>query len=408
MLCQFTFKNYKSYRDETTLDMQAESIQEFQESLITYEKDKKSFLPITVLYGPNGGGKSNILDALRVIRIFIIRPIIIFRLNDASKEISVKNIHFPTFKFENKMNEEPVEFEFFFRDGNDEFRYNLSILKDKIFEETLYRVSIGGKKPEMIFERYDGEIEIGSALRKAKVSISVNETMSYLSFLAITYEIPVIENIVSCFSNMMIISNSDFECEEYLQIYLDGGDKEIKSLIIHMLNCMDVDIIDYGVDQNRRIFTKRIINEQEVILYLDEESKGTIKLFSLLPFIVRTLCGGGVLIIDELDCRLHPKLLRYIVKLYSNKNININGAQLIFTSHDLSIMKNDILRRDEIWFAAKDETEASMIYSLYDIRDENNEHVRSSAAFDKQYMAGRYGADPYLQKMMDWEVVERE
>lgn len=106
---------------------------------------------------------------------------------------------------------------------------------------------------------------------------------------------------------------------------------------------------------------------------------------------------------DELDAKLHPKLLRYIIKLFKNPDYNKLGAQLIFTSHDLTTMKNTVFRRDEIWFAALDDKHESEIYSLYDVRDEDDRHVNSTAAYDKQYMEGRYGADPYLQNMLGGE-----
>ncbi len=97
---------------------------------------------------------------------------------------------------------------------------------------------------------------------------------------------------------------------------------------------------------------------------------------------------------------MHPKLLRYIIGLFKNKNINIHGGQLLFTSQDMTTMKNTVFRRDEIWFAALNENHESEIYSLYEIRREDNERVNSTAAFDKQYLEGRYGADPYLSNML--------
>ena len=107
-----------------------------------------------------------------------------------------------------------------------------------------------------------------------------------------------------------------------------------------------------------------------------------------------------LLIMDELDAKLHPKLLRYVISMFKNKKINKHGAQLLFTSHDIATMKNTVFRRDEIWFAALNEKHSSEIYSLYEIRREDNERVNSTAAFDKQYLEGRYGADPYLQNML--------
>ena len=76
---------------------------------------------------------------------------------------------------------------------------------------------------------------------------------------------------------------------------------------------------------------------------------------------------------------------------------------MLFTSHDMSTMKSSIFRRDEIWFAALDETNSSEIYSLSELRREDREMINNTAAYDKQYLEGRYGADPYLRNMLTWE-----
>ena len=120
----------------------------------------------------------------------------------------------------------------------------------------------------------------------------------------------------------------------------------------------------------------------------------------ILPVILLALNEGRLIVIDELDAKLHPKLLRYVIMLFKNPTINRHGAQLLFTSHDMSTMKNTVFRRDEIWFAAEDEQHQSKIYSLSDIRQEDNTRIKNTAAYDKQYLEGRYGADPYLSNMI--------
>ena len=147
-----------------------------------------------------------------------------------------------------------------------------------------------------------------------------------------------------------------------------------------------------------------MINGEEFNLEFTYESAGTKKMFFALPLLMLALKEGRLIIIDELDAKLHPKLLRYIISLFTNRNINKNGAQLLFTSHDMSTMKNDLFRRDEIWFAALNKERSSEIYSLYEIRREDGTRINATASFDKQYLEGRYGADPYLRKMLDWEV----
>ena len=169
---------------------------------------------------------------------------------------------------------------------------------------------------------------------------------------------------------------------------------------------MGIDVEDYRFDDNEeQLYTIRTIEGRKYELPFDHESDGTRKLIAALPVILVALREGRLVIIDELDAKLHPKLLRYVISLFKNRKINKHGAQLLFTSHDIATMKNTVFRRDEIWFAALDEKHSSQIYSLYEIRRENNERVNSTAAFDKQYLEGRYGADPYLQNMLsggDW------
>ena len=112
--------------------------------------------------------------------------------------------------------------------------------------------------------------------------------------------------------------------------------------------------------------------------------------------------GGGLVVVDELDAKLHPKLLRYLILLFKDPEINKAGAQLVFSSQDVSTMRNDVFRRDEIWFAARDEGEASHLWSLSDLHEPNGNPVNKNAAYDKQYLAGRYGADPYLARIEEW------
>ena len=143
-------------------------------------------------------------------------------------------------------------------------------------------------------------------------------------------------------------------------------------------------------------------NEKKYTLNILHESDGTQKLFVILPLVIIALNEGRMLVIDELDAKLHPKLLKFVIMLFKNPEINKKGAQLIFTSHDVSTMKSSVFRTDEIWFACKREDETSELYSLYELRDESGNRIQPSAAFDKQYLEGRYGADPYFSNMMNW------
>lgn len=145
---------------------------------------------------------------------------------------------------------------------------------------------------------------------------------------------------------------------------------------------------------------KHIVNNTEAELILTKESSGTKKLFSLFPLIVSALTEGKTLIVDELDSKLHPLLLKYIINLFSDMNINRNKAQLIFTSHDLSTMNSEVFRRDEMWFVAKGTDQNSQLYSLVEFKNDKGESVRKDAKFDKQYLEGKYSASPSLKKIV--------
>lgn len=188
--------------------------------------------------------------------------------------------------------------------------------------------------------------------------------------------------------------------------------EEIKRLVLLMIQEMDLDIVNFRIRKKENnhieVFTTHRVEDQETELNLAEESSGTQKLFALLPFIARSLLNGTTLVIDELDAKLHPLLLRYLIMLFSDMEINRQNAQLIFTSHDLSTMSSEIFRRDEIWFVAKGKDQNSKLYSLVEFKNNKGESIRKDAKFDKQYLEGKYGADPYLKKIIDWGNVNAE
>lgn len=396
MLCQFSFQNFKSYREETTFDFQASSIPEFADSLIIKEKCS-SLLPVSVVYGPNGGGKSNLLLALASLISTVVKPI-----HDLEKSrktwIMQQRVAAEPFLFDAVSAAEPTEFRIFFRTEEYEYRYYLAILKDEIWAETLDRKKVGGKKPAHIFYREGDEISLGTILKKENVNTSINAKMPFVSFLAINYNIPAIAEVQEWFESCIIRSYANPMAEMEIMV---SDDIEIKKQILLLLNDMGIDVNDYRFDKReKQLYLRRRIGEEEYELPFDHESDGTKKLIAALPVLLVALQEGRLVIIDELDAKLHPKLLRYVISMFKNQKINKRGAQLLFTSHDMATMKNTVFRRDEIWFAALNKSHSSEIYSLYEIRREDNERVKSTAAFDKQYLEGRYGADPYLQNIM--------
>ncbi len=396
MLCQFSFQNFKSYREETTFDLQATAIPEFKDSLLIREKCI-DLLPVSVIYGPNGGGKTNLIRALSCLITTVVKPI--HDLGSTRNPIIMQQkTTAEPFLFDAVSRENPTEFEIFFRTGDYEYRYYLAILKDQISAEALDRKMIGGKKPAHIFYRDEEKITLGNILNKENVNTKVNGKMPFLSFLAINYNIPVIAEVQEWFESCIIRNYGNPTAEMQIMV---SDDEKTKNQIILLLNEMGIDIEDYRLDDSEeKLYMIRTIEGEKYELPFDHESEGTKKLIAALPVILIALREGRLVIIDELDAKLHPKLLRYVISMFKNKKINKYGAQLLFTSHDMATMKNTIFRRDEIWFTALDDGHSSQLYSLYEIRREDNERVNSTAAFDKQYLEGRYGADPYLQNML--------
>ena len=400
MLCQFSFKNFMSYKDETVFDLQAESLNEFSDSIIEFD-GVSNLLPVSVIYGPNGGGKTNLLKALSCLISLVTKPIEDLE-KTRSNLILQQSMSCEPFSLDADSKNEPTEFNIYFRTQKNEFRYYIAVKNDIIVSEVLHRRSLGGKKTAIIFEREEDEIILGASINKARVSKDVNPKMPYLSFLAITYNFHVIAEVQTWFESCIIRNYANPIVEHNIML---SEDEQFKSNFIHALNDMGIEVSNYRYDKDaKQIFLFRTVNDDEFELPLTVESDGVRKVFAALPVLMLALNQGRLVIIDELDAKLHSKLLRYIISLFTNREINRKGAQLLFTSHDMSTMKNDVFRRDEIWFAALNNEHSSEIYSLYEIRRVDGSRINATASYDKQYLEGRYGADPYLRSMMNWEV----
>lgn len=398
MLCQFGFKNFKSYKNETIFDFQAGELSEFKESLI---KDDKAtpLLPVSVVYGPNGGGKTTLLQALSCLITMVVFPIHELKKNRMNLIVQ-QRVNCEPFLYDEKSKNEPTEFNLYFRKNNNEYRYYVAIKNDIVVSESLFRRGIGAKKTAVIFTREENNIDLGASIGKRCINTDVNPKMLFLSFLAINYNIPVIVEVQEWFESCVIMNYANPITDLKIMI---NENESFKKPFLNLLNEMGIDVCDYRYDSEKEDFLlTRKVNNVDYSLSLSKESAGTRKLFGSLPILMIALQAGRLAIIDELDAKLHPKLLRYIISLFTDPKINKFGAQLLFTSHDMSTMSNEVFRRDEIWFAALDDEHSSELYSLYEIRKEDGKRVNATASYNKQYLEGRYGADPYFKKMLDW------
>jgi AAA15 family ATPase/GTPase len=229
-----------------------------------------------------------------------------------------------------------------------------------------------------------------------------------LSFFAALYDYKHINNIITWFENTTVINYGD-SLREW-KFDLPFSDRT-RAIFYDLLHAMGISINDIEIQQDSNGKTESIYSvysyhDKDIRVDFPHESSGTRKVISLIRPMIEAIVRGVPLFIDELDAKLHPKLLEVIISLYTNKEINKKGAQLIFTSHDLYTLDKKFLRRDEIWFVAKRDDYSSHLYSLSDFAEIGNEGNRSESdeGYAKLYTEGRYGADPYFQRIENWVV----
>lgn len=410
MLSQFSFSNYKSFKKEAFLDFTAEAINDNVDSLIIDKIDGEKFLPVISIYGPNGGGKSTVLEAIGFLRAFVLKKIIISQMDENNPKVDAMIKRFSEIDFKNKYHKFdleyeniPINFDIMFRTKKRQYKYQLSILQNRIIEENLYMQNIGYKNAEIIFERTENECVLGEDLEGIAVE-KINNTMPLISHVAINYDIESVDDAVSWFMNINFVDYDNPNKER--QIIIPETKKE-QTIMFEMLKKMDINISDFRIEKDidgniENIYTKHVLDDGKTYeIPFEEESSGTRKLFSCLYEIIDCLNDGTLMVADELDAKLHPKLLRFIIELFTDSKSNRHGAQLLLTSHDITTMISEVFRRDEVWFCALNAQNASKLYSLYSFKKdkfhENNED------FGKKYLEGRYGADPYIRKILNWE-----
>ena len=406
MLSQLTFCNYKCFKDEMTLDFVPAGINEQKESLICDAVDGETFLPVISIYGPNGGGKSTVLEVLHFLSAIILNKRL--PLKEGDKSVQHSGFIDPYYRFDAAYRNCPCSFDLLFRTNGTTFKYQLGLSHGIITEENLYMKKVGQTDAQIIFERNGEDYYLGEAL-EGVMADKVKDTMPLLSYIAIYYDIAVIDSVISWFLDIVYIN---YDSPFFDKKLFMNGNKANKKLFLGMLKEMDIHIDDFRIEEDAggnitNLFTKyKNRNGDMVELPFEEESSGIRKLFYLLPGLIEGLRKGSFVIADEMDTKLHPKLLRYIIALFTNPAVNKNGAQLLLTSHNMAIMTPEIFRRDEIWFCALNDENSACLYPLITFKRDDYTAIRNDEVYYKRYLEGRYGADPYLKRILDWRNIQ--
>ncbi|MCB2362356.1 AAA family ATPase [Clostridium estertheticum] len=409
MLMQLNFKNFKGFKNKTILDMTATSITEHPYNLINVNNDKEKYIKVAAIYGANASGKSSTIQAFAFMQSWIFNS---FKNANDNELIPIKR-----FAFDAKCKNEPAEFEIFLKssDKSQEYQYGFSLDNNKIYEEWLY-IKKDNSEDEYIplFERSGSNIECSDLLIGANNFIPmVKEKTLFLSIIS-NAKIPHIKEVLQLFT-IRVIDYGDINFEKALtqvySVYIEK--KSFQKDLTRFLRAIDINIEGIIIEKTKnedpnspkyKIFTKHLMIDKKSYynMPLTEESSGTQKLFSLFFFLQCSFQFGCPIFIDELDSKLHPLLLRYILTMFQDETINKKGAQLIYATHDNYTLSKDIFRRDQIWFVEKDENAISELYSLAEYKFDDDKKVRKDASYNKDYLLGKYGAVPILRGYDMW------
>ncbi|MEO4108714.1 AAA family ATPase [Acinetobacter pittii] len=421
MLIQFSVENYRSIKEEQTLTMVKDSPDEMPSNYCDPQVlTVPELLHSAVIYGANASGKSNLLKALLYMRIIIGKSY--------KKEIN-SSIPVEPFKFEKSCLISPTTFTISFIKNKVRYDYSFSATSKLITEEWLSAYPNG--REQALYHRWiENDIDENqidnivynwkfSSKLKGKVNLWKESTRSDQLFLstAVHLNSEFLKPIYEWFVEDLRVLDSDRIMNDFtMKTCLENS--TVKATVIELLKQADIDLDDIQIETKKNTvenlpsaisetFKKKYLEEypetmdayfvhhdsdgNKILIPLEEQSDGTQKLFEYAAPILDVLTNGYVFIIDELNKSLHPDLVRYIVKIF-NSVVNTSHAQLIFTTHETSILRRDLLRRDQIWFCEKSSDKSTTVYPLTSFSPRKDRED-----IEESYLSGRYGGKPIVK-----------
>ena len=415
MLIEFSVENFMSIKDEVRLSLAAGPCKEHRETHVMTPELNEGVRSIPLvrsaaIYGPNAAGKTNLLLALGAMRYFIVK---------SARELRVQPI--TPFRFAPDSESQPTTFEVMGIANRARFQYGFSVVGDSVTEEWLYVWPRG--RIQFWFERTtdDGTVrcKFGDKLTGDKeVWRRATRSNALLLSTAVTLNSEQLRPVYDWFgSNLFIAGLGGWENDFSVEWCRSNRRAEI----IQFLRAADLAIDDVRVDfedfspamlpeDMPKDVAGRVREEmsgakvvqvhmshgtehgQSVELDLGDESHGTQKMFALAAPWIDTFDNGHVIVFDELHNSLHPALVRFLVDRFHDPERNANGAQLVFTTHDTSILSQDVFRRDQIWFCERNARQETNLFPLTDFRPR-----RGVENLERAYLGGRYGAVPYVR-----------
>jgi uncharacterized protein len=419
-LLEFTVENYRSIKEPVTLSAVAQKSRKKanEKKRDRFKSDEEicpgfpvegwdiKLLPVMAIFGANASGKSNVLHALDYLLLLM--------NGDYGK---TKSYFFPTshppFGLDNSSRYQPTKFDLHIAASGLIYRYHLELVGRKVCRESLDYLPAKTKRPRQLFHREwsdelssyvwkNGEMFAGAHVQLEDTLPSDELFVRLIKRLKIEIIEPLTEFLEGHIGGSILVPvELDNQVGADVINHMADDLPYLKSRIVQILRQFDVGILDLefrqpqnAADSGIYAIHKTMAGEQ-VIWRFEEESLGTQRLFGFAYAMVLILDEGGLVLFDELGTNLHPQITSYIIQLFQNPKTNPKGAQLIFTSHDNTLQRNQLLRRDEIWFTEKKTDQSTDLYSLADFK------VRNDLAIDKAYLDGRFGAIPFLPETVE-------
>lgn len=417
MLVGFTFENFASFYNNTEFAMTVSGNDSRYKELNTFSTPHGELLKSCFMYGANGSGKTNFIDALAFMKY-----IVTSELDVQSRIISKPNY----FLFNNASKDKPTSFSIAFIIDGILYDYGFSVLNNKIINEYLDKKD---KRTVNVFTRSGSNFETIKINSKEFKNVehvikNTREDVLFLSWANFCNN-EMAMKIYKWFDSIQIFDADDTNqllsvTVNYMEEHENG-----KKDIVELMNKLGIPIDDFEIEitdsqmgetlmaalkKSYKEKFKNIMNVKNIDLKIKQkvydkdwdnytmsdfgfklESAGTRKLFEIAGPIISAINNGSVVLIDELDARLHPSLVRHLVMMFNSLSQNPNNAQLICNTHDVTLLDEDI-RRDQIYFLEKDEYGVSKLYSLCDFRG-----IRKDSKILKQYLLGVYGALPNIK-----------